>query len=159
MESYLDGTGYIILMVTSIQKWKTGFSGGIYTKLSILVSQLDSEKKFKFQTLLNMFDNELTNLSCLNLAKMISWELLFWWKSSYNTLVWYLVCLWELSEPSCANSGFSALAFTAEMSSSQIRAGANKLDNGRYYFANFHCSEKNFTACNGNSIQIKTQKW
>jgi hypothetical protein len=77
MESYLDGTGYIILMVTSIQKWKTGFSGGIYTKLSILVSQLDSEKKFKFQTLLNMFDNELTNLSCLNLAKMISWELLF----------------------------------------------------------------------------------
>jgi hypothetical protein len=40
----LDGTQGIILIVTRIQKWNTGFSGGD-TKLWILVSQLDTEKK------------------------------------------------------------------------------------------------------------------
>ena len=76
MESYLDGTGYNTYGNHTVSRNGKLDSQGGYTKLSILVSQLDSEKKIKFQTLLNMFDNELTNLSCLNLAKMISWELL-----------------------------------------------------------------------------------
>jgi hypothetical protein len=65
MESYLDGTGYNTYgnQYPEMENWILRGD----TKLSILVSQLDSEKKFKFQTLLNMFDNELTNLSCLNL--------------------------------------------------------------------------------------------
>jgi hypothetical protein len=54
METYLDGTGYNTYGTGNqypCTLWDTVFSGGIYTKLWILVSQLDTEKKYKFQTL------------------------------------------------------------------------------------------------------------
>ena len=44
--TYLDGTRHIILyIVTSIQKWDTGFSGGGI--LNLILSQLDTEKKIE----------------------------------------------------------------------------------------------------------------
>ena len=54
METYLDGImgQDIILMVpvTSIQKWDTGFSGGgILNFESCMVSQLDTEKNINFR--------------------------------------------------------------------------------------------------------------
>jgi hypothetical protein len=49
------GQGIILMVpVTSIQKLDTGitgFSGGILNFESFMVSQLDTEKKYKFQTL------------------------------------------------------------------------------------------------------------
>jgi hypothetical protein len=53
METYLDGTGYNTYGtgITSIQKLDTGLSGGILNFESCMVSQLDTEKKYKFQTL------------------------------------------------------------------------------------------------------------
>jgi hypothetical protein len=46
------GQGIILMVpVTSIQKLDTGFSGGILNFESCMVSQLDTEKKYKFQTL------------------------------------------------------------------------------------------------------------
>jgi hypothetical protein len=58
METYLDGTGY---NTYGIQKWDTGFSGGIVNFESWYPSRIlrkkfnfkpCTDKKFKFQTLL-----------------------------------------------------------------------------------------------------------
>jgi hypothetical protein len=54
METYLDGImgqGIILMVpVTSIQKWDTGFSGGVILNFeSCMVSQLDTEKNINFR--------------------------------------------------------------------------------------------------------------
>jgi hypothetical protein len=46
------GQGIILMVpVTSIQKWDTGFSGGILNFESWYPSCMDTDKKYKFQTL------------------------------------------------------------------------------------------------------------
>ena len=74
--------------VTSIQKLHTGFSGGILNFESCMVSQLDTEKKYKFQTLYIIY------IASFHIKKGVG-------NYVYMTVSLYICCRHEKGQKGC----------------------------------------------------------